>query len=184
MLPCRGLSCHADSRCPPACSSSSGIPCLRSKARRAHAHITRPISSVRSSSSNEQLPPEKQAVLDRINRAKAYKQGSTGPGAPPPPPPTVQAHTPPSPPPPPLQPKGVDAPTTAFTSGPNTASAPGQPQHWSNEQRKAEEDRRKRCVMVSRISVQSEQVRPLTSGSRESKKCMDYYARLRCAVQR
>ncbi len=109
------------------------------------------------SSTNDSVPPEKQAILDRINKAKAYRQG-TGPATP--------TSSSPAAAPPPAAPKQPDwRAMTAFlggaeaqepppaqqrqvlgsTAAPSLPTDPQLQQRWVQEQREAEAERQRRC---------------------------------------
>ncbi|KAF5834031.1 hypothetical protein DUNSADRAFT_9470 [Dunaliella salina] len=141
------------------CASTSTSRCsssLTSRPSPLHHTRSRKHVTVRSISS-EDIPPEKQAILDRINKAKAYKQGaaapasSSSPGAPPPPPPPRK------------QPEWEAM--TAFLGGPSSTAGSGtqgntspstmpidaqQQQLLTEEQRRAEAERQRRFAEANK----------------------------------
>jgi len=133
---------------------SSSLTSSTSRPSPLHHTRSRRLVAVRSSSSDD-VPPEKQAILDRINKAKAYKQGAAAParspppGAPPPPTPkqpdwgAMTAYLGGSP-------SAADAGTQQGSTPPTLPIDAQQQQQLTEEQRRAEAERQRRFAEANK----------------------------------
>eukprot|EP00983_Pelagomonas_calceolata_P079860 1154888-Pelagomonas_calceolata.AAC.3 len=136
---------------------SSSLTSSTSRPSPLHHTRSRRLVAVRSSSSDD-VPPEKQAILDRINKAKAYKQGAAAParspppGAPPPPTPkqpdwgAMTAYLGGSP-------SAADAGTQQGSTPPTLPIDAQQQQQLTEEQRRAEAERQRRILILDQLQL-------------------------------